>query len=108
MLFVMNDVEKRRLRLLQETRKNYNDKYSPPAVHPRFQSTYDSLYRDRQNEHTQERGSFLIRAVIAILLFALFFLMDYSNEKIGTVDSQTVITEVQRDLLGEGFPFLVK
>ena len=97
----MNDVEKRRLQLLQETRKNYSDKYSPPAVHPRFQSTYDSLYRDRQNRQVEERGSFLVRVVIAVLLFALFFLMDYSDEKIGTVDSQLVINEVQRNLLGE-------
>ncbi len=101
MLFVMNDVEKRRLQLLQETRKNYSDKYSPPAVHPRFQSTYDSLYRDRQNEQKEEQGTFFVRAVIAVLLFALFFLMDYSNEKIGTVDSQIVINEVQRNLLGK-------
>jgi hypothetical protein len=101
MLFVMNDVEKRRLQLLQETRRNYSDKYSPPAVHPRFQSTYDSLYRNRQNEQTEEHGTFLVRVVIAVLLFALFFLMDYSNEKIGTVDSQAVISEVQRNLLGE-------
>lgn len=101
MLFIMNDVEKRRLQLLQETRKNYTDKYAPPAVHPRFQSTYDSLYRERQNEQTEERGTFLVRVVIAVLLFALFFLMDYSNDKIGTVDSQVVINEVQRNLLGE-------
>ena len=97
----MNDVEKRRQQLLQETRKNYSDKYSPPAVHPRFQSTYDSLYRDSRSEQMEERGSFFVRAVIAILLFALFFLMDYSNEKIGTVDSQVVISEVQKNLLGE-------
>jgi hypothetical protein len=101
MLFIMNDVEKRRLQLLQETRRNYSDKYSHPAVHPRFQSTYDSLYRDRQNEQTEEHGTFLVRVVIAVLLFALFFLMDYSNEKIGTVDSQVVISEVQRNLLSK-------
>ena len=101
MLFVMNDVEKRRLQLLQETRRNYSDKYSPPAVHPRFQSTYDALYRDRQNEQMEEHGTFLVRVVIAVLLFTLFFLMDYSNEKIGAVDSQVVISEVQRNLLGE-------
>ena len=101
MLFIMNDVEKRRLQLLQETRKNYSDKYSPPAVHPRFQTTYDSLYRERQNGQMGEHGTFFLRAVIAVLLFALFFLMDYSNEKIGTVDSQIVINEVQRNLLGE-------
>lgn len=101
MLFIMNDVEKRRLQLLQETRKNYSDKYTPPAVHPRFQSTYNSLYRERQNEQSEAKGTFFMRTVIAVLLFALFFLMDYRNEKIGTVDSQVVINEVQRNLFGE-------
>ena len=101
MLFIMNDVEKRRLKLLQETRKNYSDKYAPPAVHPRFQSTYDSLYRDRECEPSEHGSSFFMRSVIAILLFALCFLLDYRNEKIGPVDSQVVISEVQRDLLGK-------
>lgn len=101
MLFIMNDVEKRRLQLLHETRKNYSDKYVPPAVHPRFQSTYDSLYRDREDEQYGPRSTFLMRTVIAVLLFALFFLMDYRNEKIGIVDSQVVISEVQRNLFSK-------
>ena len=101
MLFIMNDVEKRRLKLLQETRRNYSDKYSPPAVHPRFQSTYGSLYQEREYKPSEHGSSFFVRSVIAILLFALFFLMDYRNEKIGTVDSKFVISEVRRDLLGK-------
>ena len=101
MLFIMNDVEKRRLKLLQETRKNYSDKYAPPAVHPRFQSTYDSIYGRDESNYMENRGSFFIRTIIALLLFTLFFIMDYRNEKIGTVDSQFVLNEVQRDLLGE-------
>lgn len=101
MLFIMNDVEKRRLRLLHETRKNYSDTYAPPAIHPRFQSTYHSIYGRDETEYVENRGSFLIRTVIAILLFVLFFIMDYRNEKIGTVDSQTVVNEVQKNLLGK-------
>lgn len=101
MLFIMNDVEKRRLQLLQETRKNYSDKYSPPAVHPRFQSTYHSIYGHDKSEYEENRGSFLIRTVIAVILFALFFIMDYRNEKIGTLDSQVVINEVQRNLFSK-------
>lgn len=99
MLFVMNDVEKRRLKLLQETRKNYSDNYTPPAIHPRFQSTYHSLYGRDESEYKTNRGSFMIRCVVAVLIFALFFIMDYCNEKIGVVDSQFVVNEVQRDLL---------
>lgn len=101
MLFVMNDVEKRRLRLLHETRKNYSDTYTPPAIHPRFQSTYHSIYGHNENEHEENRGSFWIRTVIAMLLFALFFIMDYRNEKIGTVDSQVVVNEVQKNLFSK-------
>ena len=101
MLIIMNDVEKRRLRLLQETRKNYSDANTPPAIHPRFQSTYHSVYGRDESEYVENRGSFLIRTVIAVLLFALFFIMDYRNEKIGTVDSQVVINEVQKNLLSK-------
>jgi len=101
MLFVMNEVEKRRLKLLQETRKNYSDNYTPPAVHPRFQGTYHSIYGRDESEYEANRGSFVIRCVIAVLLFALFFIMDYRNEKIGTMDSQFVVNEVQKDLLGK-------
>ena len=101
MLLIMNDVERRRIKLLQETRKNYSDKHSPPAIHPRFQCTYDSLYRDKKNGKPNKQGTLLVRTIIAILLFALFFFMDYHNEKIGMIDSQVVIREVQRDLFGK-------
>lgn len=101
MLFIMNDVEKRRLQLLHETRKKYSETYSPPAIHPRFHSTYHSIYGKNESEQVENHGSFLIRTVIAVLLFALFFIMDYRNEKIGTVDSKIVINEVQKNLLGK-------
>ena len=101
MLFIMNDVEKRRLKLLQETRKNYSDSYAPPAIHPRFQSTYNSIYGRIENEYIEGRGSFIIRIVIAMLILGLFFIMDFRNEKIGKIDSQVIINEVQRNLLGK-------
>lgn len=97
----MTDVEKRRLKLLHETRKNYSDKYSPPAIHPRYQSTYHSLYKDDFDEQAKTKNTFLFRTVIAILLFALFYVMNYRNEDIGMVNSQTVINEVQRDLFSK-------
>ena len=108
MLFVMNDVEKRRLKLLQETRKYYTDKYTPPAVHPRFQSTYNSIYGCSESEYVENRGSFVIRTIIAVILFGLFFIMDYQKEKIGPVDSQFVVNEVQKDLFSQSLPFFIK
>lgn len=98
-LFIMDNVEKRRLKLLQETRKNYSDRYSPPAIHPRFRSTYNSLYKDYDDDEVIEHSTFFIRLVIAGLLFALFFVMDNRKEQIGTVDSQVIISEVQKNLL---------
>lgn len=104
----MTDVEKRRLKLLQDTRRSYSEKNSPPAIHPRYQSAYLSLYGDEQSEEVGTRNTFLIRVMISILLFALFFIMDYRKEEIGTVDSQYIISEVQKDLFSEGFPLLIK
>ena len=99
--FQMTDTEKRRMELLEHTRKLYSDKNSPPAIHPRFQSTYHSIYGHDEHEYVENKGSFFVRTVIAVLLFALFFIMDYRNEKFGTVDSQVVVNEVQKNLLSK-------
>ena len=40
----MTEIEKRRVKLLRDTRKTYSEKYAPPAIHPRYQSTYNSIY----------------------------------------------------------------
>ena len=53
------------------------------------------------HEYAENKGSFFVRTVIAVLLFALFFIMDYRNEKFGTVDSQVVVNEVQKNLLSK-------
>lgn len=97
----MTEVEKRRLKLLQETRKIYSDKNSPPAVHPRYQSAYRTLYQTDEEEQTNTRSTFLLRIVIAVLLFGLFFVMDVRNEKIGTVDSKYIINYIQHSLFGQ-------
>lgn len=97
----MTDVEKRRLKLLQETRKSYSDKNSPPAIHPRYQSAYRTLYDSDGEEQTNMRSTFVIRIVIAVLLFGLFFVMDARNEKIGTVDSKYIISYIQQNLFGQ-------
>lgn len=100
MLFIMSDIEKRRLKLLQETRKSYSEKYTPPAIHPRFQSTYLSLYGSEE-EDSKSNNSFFARTVIAILIFALCFVMDQRNEKVWNVDSQVLVNTVQENLFGK-------
>lgn len=101
MLFIMSDIEKRRLKLLQETRKSYSEKYAPPAIHPRFQSTYLSLYSDEIEEHSKSHYGFLSRTIIAILVFALCFIMEQQNETIWNIDSQTIVNIVQEDLFSK-------
>lgn len=97
----MTEVEKRRLRLLQETRKTYSMHNSPPAIHPRYQSVYLSLYGRSEEEETKGSTSFLARTLIAIFVFVLFYAMDYGNEKIGTVSREYIVSEIQKDLLGQ-------
>ena len=96
----MNDVEKRRLQLLEETRNYYSIKYNPPAIHPRYQSAFFAT-QSEEDVLVHTKHTWVIRSVIALLIFSLFYLMDTRNEKIGTIDSQRVVQEVQRDLLSK-------
>ena len=102
----MSEVEERRHKLLQETRKIYSDKNSPPAIHPRYQSAYRTLYEE--NDSSKPKHSFFIRLMIAAVLFGIFFVMDYHRENIGVVDSQTLIHHVEKDLFGERFPLFIE
>ena len=43
----MTEAERRRNELLRETRKIYSEKYAPPAIHPRYQNAYQSIYKTR-------------------------------------------------------------
>lgn len=100
MLFCMNEIEKRRLELLEETRNTYNLTYHPPAVHPRYQSALLTNDRKREGDFTTKHF-WILRSVIAVLILSLFALMYIRKEEIGTIDSQRIIQEVQRDLLSK-------
>ena len=97
----MTEVEKRRLKLLQDVRKNYSDKSTPPAVHPRYSSTYHSLYQDEFDSQTRPRSTFFLRLIIAVLIFAFVLVIDYNKQEIANVNSQSIINEVKKDLLGQ-------
>lgn len=90
----MNETEKRRKQLLEETRKKYGDVRTPPAIHPRYNAIYANLYEEKSRRND---GLFL-RTVIAILLFALFVAMDYSGEKVVSVDSKKVVEEIRTEM----------
>lgn len=88
----MNEAELRRIRLLQEHRKGN------PAVHPRYQATYHSIY-ENEEKNQKEKGTFFLRCILSILLFVLIAVMDSKGEKIGKVDSQMVIEAVSQDVV---------
>ena len=97
----MTEVEKRRLKLLQDVRKNYNDKSSPPAIHPRYSSTYHSLYHNEFDEEARSHSTFILRLIIAAILFAFVFVIDFYKEDISNVNSQTIISEIKNDLFSQ-------
>lgn len=83
----MNETELRRKRLLEETRRRYAETRIPPAVHPRYSSVYSNLYRGSV-ENERESGSFGIRLVLAIVLFAAFIAMDDQKVTVANVDKE--------------------
>lgn len=90
----MTDTEKRRIELLEQTRKTYSDSYAPPAVHPRYGAVYQSLYqKEREDKKT---SSFVMRFVIAILLFGLFFVANKKEMK----EAGMVMNEIQQEFDG--------
>lgn len=82
----MDQIEKRRKRLLEETRNIYSDRNRPAAIHPRYGSIYSENY-----DYTKEtKGTFGIRFVLCLLLFALFLTMDYTNNTMFNISSSEV------------------
>ena len=90
----MTETEKRRITLLQETRKTYSEKYTPPAIHPRYQSAYQSIYKN-DDFSREEKGTstFVARTVVAILLICLFAIAN----KNGLEEAKTVTNEIKQD-----------
>ena len=77
----MNESEKRRKQLLEETRSLYSDWRTPPAVHPRYRAAYGKLYK-REEDQEEMPGTFGLRALLCFLLFAAFVAMDQQGGKI--------------------------
>lgn len=90
----MNEAEKRRKRLLNETRARYRDDGYFPAVHPRYHASYSQLYEDDM----EYNGTLGIRAFICFLLFAVFVAMDYQGKEVLHVDSNRISQEISTDL----------
>lgn len=90
----MTETERRRMELLQQTRRTYSEKYAPPAIHPRYRNLYQSLYKTEQEE--KKNNSFFVRFLIAVLLFGAFFA---ANQK-GMKETETVANEIASEFDG--------
>lgn len=94
----MTESERRRIKLLKDTRERYRDKGEVPAVHPRYQGTYRSLYTDQAEEN--EEGSFRtlgIRTALCVIAFILFAVMDREGESVFHVNSNQVYEQITKD-----------
>ena len=91
----MNDSEKRRRQLLEETRSLYSDRNSPPAVHPRYKFAYERLYG---SEDEMAPGTFGLRLFLCFMLFAAFVAMDNNGITVKSVSSDRIVQEITTDL----------
>ncbi|MGF0032892.1 hypothetical protein ACQRBN_07980 [Bariatricus sp. SGI.154] len=92
----MNDSEKRRRELLEQTRELYNERRSIPAVHPRYGTAYRQLYEEDQPMASP--GTFGLRVFLCLLLFAAFVAMDKNGSEVMKVDSSRIVEEITYDL----------
>ena len=96
----MTETEKRRTELLQQTRQLYSEKYAPPAIHPRYQNVYQSLYKDENR--ARPRNSFGVRLLVAILIFGLFLCAnEFEMQQVETVTNE-IAKDVWNDVLEKG------
>lgn len=91
----METSEKRRRKLLEQTRSLYSDKGKIPAVHPRYGAAYHSLYE--QEEAAVPKGTFGIRLLLCCFLFTFFVSLDRQDQKVMDVDSDQIQEVISQD-----------
>lgn len=91
----MNETEKRRKQLLEQTRARYSEQRMPPAVHPRYGTVYNQLYGQDEEVNVSTFG---VRTFLCILLFTMFVAMDYKKEEILNINSSKIVEVIGTDL----------
>ena len=88
----MNDAERRRQELLEQTRALYNDRRTIPAVHPRYANAYHYLYGKSQEDINEDTkgGTFGIRLFLCALLFA-------AKQEVFHMSSSDIADEITKD-----------
>ena len=91
----MNESEKRRQILLNQTRDLYGERRSIPAVHPRHQSFYSKLYGGDRQEDEILVSTLSLRIFICLILFVSFVLADYRGSTVANVGSERIVQEIE-------------
>ena len=95
------DSESRRRELLLQTRKRSGNSFSLPAVHPRYQAAYRSLYQSEDESHPSEKeGSFFLRLVLSIFLFLCFIYLEQNGSDSIPVTSSAIVSYIQSTASG--------
>lgn len=92
------DSERRRRELLAQTREQYRDGHTPPAIHPRYTGVYHELY---PNETEESSGTFTLRVFFCLLLFAGFIMLDYKGADTAMVSSSEIVEAVESQTTSE-------
>jgi hypothetical protein len=80
MLFIMSELEQRRRKLLQETRKTYAENSNPPAIHPRYRAMYRSIYPEFEEKDEHKSNDWIVRLFCSVVLFVVIYM--YRNESV--------------------------
>ena len=91
----MTETEQRRMELLAYTRRIHGERNSLPAVHPRYQGVYQSLY---PTEKQPRKSTFGSRLLLAILLFSMVAVFQDSSKEV-----QMVVKQMERNLSLQDF-----
>ena len=91
-----NESSARREQLLRETRNYYRTNGNMPAIHPRYRAAYHYVTEDR--EPKQQNSSLGIRIFLAMLLFALYAAAGEQGREIGSMTTDEIAEQIQRDI----------
>ncbi len=92
----METSEKRRSKLLEQTRSLYSDKGKIPAVHPRYGARVSQFVRAGREAAVPE-GTFGIRLLLCCFLFTFFVSLDRQDQKVMDVDSDQIQEVISQD-----------
>ena len=88
---MVNHTEKRRQRLLEQTRNLYTDRRGVPAVHPRYKTAYREIYSE---DTGYMKSTFGLRLGISVLLFSAFVVMKQDGMEVLGMDNLQVLEAI--------------